>query len=319
MGGPRVLVTRDVHQEAIDHLKEKCEIDIWNSEKAMPRDELLKRVKGVSAIFCTISDTIDAEVLDAAGPSLKIVSTMSVGTQHISNFECRRRNVYVANTPDVACDSAAEFTVTLLLMVARRCLEGEEAVKDGHWGKWKPMWICGTEFGGRTLGILGFGRVGFGVARRMKPFGVERIIYNDVNKASMGDDLGAEFVDLDTLLRESDFLIISCALTGLTRHLFNSDTFKKMKPTAILINTSRGLVVKTPDLVEALKTGQIAGAGVDVTDPEPLPKDHPLVQMENCIVTPHLGTNTTKARLAMAQNAALNITSFLFYDSNCKQ
>ncbi|GFS14061.1 glyoxylate reductase/hydroxypyruvate reductase, partial [Elysia marginata] len=176
------------------------------------------------------------------------------------------------------------------------------------------MWICGTEIINRTLGIIGFGRVGFGVARRLKPFGLNRIIYHDVSKASMGDDLGAEFVDMDTLLRESDFVVVSCALTGLTRHLINEENLAKMKPTAILINTSRGPVVKTPDLVKALKDGQIAGAGLDVTDPEPLPKDHPLVQMKNCIVTPHLGTNTTKARLAMAKNTALNITSLLFYD-----
>ncbi|KAK3800410.1 hypothetical protein RRG08_052793 [Elysia crispata] len=316
MSRPRVFVTRQVHQEAIDHLKEKCEVDIWNSDKVVPRDELLKRVKGAAGIFCTISDNIDAEVLNAAGSSLKIVGTMSVGTQHISMMECRKRNIYVATTPDVAADSAAEFTVTLLLMVARRCLEGEEAVKDGQWGKWKPMWICGTEIVNRTLGIIGFGRVGFGVARRLKPFGLKRIIYYDMNKASMGDDLGAELVDMDTLLREADFVIVSCALTGLTRHLIDSKALEKMKNTAILINTSRGPVVKTPDLVEALKKGQIAGAGVDVTDPEPLPNDHPLVLMKNCIVTPHLGTNTTKARLAMAKNTALNITSLLFFNSS---
>ena len=191
---------------------------------------------------------------------------------------------------------------------------GEEAVRDGEWGLWKPMWICGTEIVNRTLGIIGFGRVGFGVARRLKPFGVNRIIYNDVNKASMGDDLGAEFVDLDTVLKESDFLVVTCALTGLTRHMLGLEAFKKMKKTAILINTSRGPIVKTLDLVEALQTGLIAGAGLDVTDPEPLPKDHPLCTMKNCIVTPHLGTNTTKARLAMANNTARNITSLLFYD-----
>ncbi|RUS82477.1 hypothetical protein EGW08_009740 [Elysia chlorotica] len=315
MPAPKVFVTRRVHQEAIDLLKEKCDVDIWDSDEVVPRNELLKRVKGVAGIFCTISDNIDVEVLDAAGPSLKIVGTMSVGTQHISEFECRKRKIYVATTPDVAADSAAEFTVTLLLMVTRRCLEGEKAVKDGHWGKWKPMWICGTEMLNRTLGIIGFGRVGFGVARRLKPFGLKRIIYHDVHKASMGDDLGAEFVSLDTVLRESDFVIVSCALTGLTRHLIDGEALAKMKSSAILINTSRGPIVKTPDLVEALKSGQIAGAGLDVTDPEPLPKDHPLVQMDNCVVTPHLGTNTTKARLAMAKNTALNITSLLFFNS----
>lgn len=185
-------------------------------------------------------------------------------------------------------------------------------MEKGEWGLWKPMWICGTEIINRTLGILGFGRVGFGVARRLKPFGVQRILYHDVSKSTLGDDLQAEFVDFDTLVRESDFLVVSCALTGLTKNLIKKDVFDKMKPTAILINTSRGPVVNTGDLVEALKLGRIAGAGLDVTDPEPLPSDHPLVQMKNCIITPHLATNSTKARLNMAINTARNIRDTLF-------
>lgn len=312
MTRPRVLVTRQVHQQAIDLLKEQCELDIWDSDQVIPRDVLLQKVKGVSAIFCTISDVIDAPVLDAAGKQLKTVATMSVGTHHINIYECKKRDIYVANTPDVAADSAAEFTVTLLLMAARRCLEGVTAVEKGEWGLWKPMWICGTEIVNRTLGILGFGRVGFGVARRMKPFGVKRILYNDMVRASFGDDLNAEYVDQDTLFRESDFLVISCALNGLTRNLINKKVFDKMKPTAILINTSRGPVVDTDDLVEALKTGKITAAAVDVTEPQPLPADHPLVNMPNCIVTPHLATNSTKARLDMAVNTSRNILAVLF-------
>ncbi|CAL1536631.1 unnamed protein product [Lymnaea stagnalis] len=312
MTRPKVLVTRKVHQEAIDLLKEKCELDIWDSDQVIPRDVLLKKVQGVSAIFCTISDVIDAPVLDAAGTQLKTVATMSVGTHHISTYDCKKRDIYVANTPDVAADSAAEFTVTLLLMAARRCLEGVTAVEKGEWGLWKPMWICGTEIVNRTLGILGFGRVGFGVARRMKPFGVKRILYNDMVRASFGDELNAEYVDQDTLFRESDFLVISCALNGLTRNLINKKVFDKMKPTAILINTSRGPVVDTDDLVEALKTGKITAAAVDVTEPQPLPADHPLISMPNCIITPHIATNSTKARLDMAINTSRNIMAVLF-------
>ncbi|CAG5129083.1 unnamed protein product [Candidula unifasciata] len=311
MTRPRVYVTRDVHQEAIDLLKESLDVEIWASDEVVPRDELLKKVKGVDAIFCTISDKINKEVLDAAGPQLKIVATMSVGIHHISTQECKQRGIYVANTPDVASDSAAEFTVTLLLMVARRCLEGAEAVVKGEWGPWKPMWILGTEIVNRTLGILGFGRVGFGVARRLKPFGIQRILYHDVSKVTLGDDLQAEYVDLETLFRESDFLIVSCALTGVTKNLINKDVLTKMKPTAILVNTSRGPVVNTEDLLVALKSGQIAGAGLDVTDPEPLPADHPLVHLNNCIITPHLATNSTKARLGMAVNTAKNIIGTL--------
>ncbi|BFZ23857.1 hypothetical protein BsWGS_26896 [Bradybaena similaris] len=303
----RVYVTREVHEEAIVLLKEHFDVASWTSDEVVPRSELLEQVKGVDAVFCTISDIIDAELLDAAGPQLKVVATMSVGTLHIDIAECKKRGIVVTNTPDVAADSAAEFTVTLLLMVTRRCLEGAEAVVQGEWGLWKPMWICGNEIINRTLGILGFGRVGFGVARRLKPFGVKKILYHDVIQASMAAEVQAQFVDLDTLFKESDFLVVSCALTGLTRNLINKEVFDKMKPTAILINTSRGPVVNTADLVEALKSGQIAGAGLDVTDPQPLPADHPLVQLNNCIVTPHIGTNSTKARLNMAINTAKNI------------
>ncbi|XP_005112797.1 glyoxylate reductase/hydroxypyruvate reductase [Aplysia californica] len=311
MTKPRVYVTRQVHDEALELLREKCSVEVWNSDELVPRDELLKKVKGVDAIFCTINDIIDEEVLNAAGPQLKTVATMSVGTHHISTYECKSRNIYVANTPDVASDSAAELTVALLLVTARRCLEGIEAVKNGEWGKWKPMWICGTELAQRNLGILGFGRVGFGVARRMKPFGVKRILYHDVVHACMGDDLNAEYVDLDTLLQESDFLVITCALNGITQGLFRKEIFKKMKSTAILINTSRGPIVKTDDLTEALQNGEIAAAGLDITDPEPLPTDHPLHAMDNCIILPHLGTNTTQARLDMAINTAKNILAMV--------
>ncbi|CAG5136244.1 unnamed protein product [Candidula unifasciata] len=307
----RVYVTRQVHEEAVDLLKEHFDVGVWASDEVVPRAELLEQVQGVDTVFCTISDNIDAKLLDAAGPQLRVVATMSVGTQHIDLAECKRRDIVVANTPDVAADSAAEFTVALLLMVTRRCLEGAEAVVNGEWGLWKPMWICGNEVVNRTLGILGFGRVGFGVARRLKPFGVKKILYNDVIQSSMGAELQAQFVDLDTLFRESDFLVVSCALTGLTRNLINKETFDKMKPSAILINTSRGPVVNTADLVEALRSGQIAGAGLDVTDPEPLPPNHPLINLKNCIVTPHIGTNSTKARLNMALNTARNIIDTL--------
>jgi len=304
-------VTRLVHEEALKLLREKCTVDMWNSEEPCPKEELVEKVKGVDAIFCTISDSIDAEVLDAAGSQLKTVATMSVGMHHINVYECKKRGIFVANTPDVAADSAAELTVALLLVTARRAFEGMEAVKNGEWGLWKPMWICGTEMAGRTLGILGFGRVGFGVARRMKPFGLGRIIYHDLIRASMADDLNAEFVDLETLFAESDFLCTTVALNGFTEGLISKQNLEKMKPTSILINTSRGPIVKSDDLAEALKSGKIAAAGLDVTEPSPLPSDHPLLDMDNCVILPHLGTNTTQARLDMAINTSKNILALV--------
>jgi len=311
MALPKVYVTCRVHDEALELMKKTCSVELWDSEDPVPRDELIKGVKGAHAIFCTIHDIIDKEVIDAAGADLKIVSTMSVGKHHISTLTCSKRDIYVANTPDVAADCAAELAVSLLLVTARRCIEGHDAVKKGQWGKWKPMWLCGTEMTGRTLGILGFGRVGFGVARRMKPFGLKRILYNDLYPTTMADDMGVDYVDFQTLIKESDFLVISCGLNGASMGLFNSDVFKKMKNSAILINTSRGQIVNTDDITQALKDGEIEAAGLDVSDPEPLPQDHPLVSMDNCVILPHLGTNSKETRLNMALDAARNIISTL--------
>lgn len=184
---------------------------------------------------------------------------------------------------------------------------GVDAVKQGEWGKWKPMWLCGMEMVHRTVGILGLGRIGFGVARRLKPFGVSKIVYHDVCKVSYADDVGAEFVTFDQLIEESDVICICCNLTPQTKHKFNKSTFKKMKKHAILINSGRGGVVHHDDLYDALTSGEISAAGLDVTDPEPLPASHPLVRLHNCIILPHMGSNTIDSRNSMAETAANNI------------
>ncbi|XP_050412620.1 glyoxylate reductase/hydroxypyruvate reductase [Patella vulgata] len=307
----KIYVTRIVPQEGIDIIKDKYDVDVWDSEDVIPYEALREKVVGITALFCTISDNIDAGILDAAGPSLKVVATMSVGQHHIDLEECKRRGIQVTNTPDVASDSAAELTVALLLLTTRRLLEGFEAVKNGEWGKWKPMWILGTESLNRTLGIMGMGRVGFGVARRLKPFGVSRIIYYDVTQAAFADDVGAELVSFEELLKESDLLCVCCALTPQTRHIFDKSAFSKMKSSAVLINTSRAALLQQSDLYDALKEGQISAAGLDVTDPEPLPINHPLLSLPNCVILPHLGTNTTDARSNMSINTAMNIRAVL--------
>ena len=180
-------------------------------------------------------------------------------------------------------------------------------MKNGEWGKWKPMWLCGMELSQKTVGILGLGRIGYGVARRLKPFGVRRMLYHDVCHVAYADDIGAEYVDFSTMLKESDFICICCNLTPQTRHKFNNGAFKQMKSNAILINSGRGGVIQHDDLYEALTSGEIAAAGLDVTEPEPLPADHPLVSLPNCIVLPHMGSNTWDSRNSMSETAANNI------------
>ena len=261
------------------------------------------------ALFCMLTDKIDEEVLENAGENLKIVSTMSVGYEHIDLEACKKRGIAVTNTPNVSTDSVSELTVSLLLLVARRLYEGIRAVHGGEWGKWKPMWLCGVELSNKTVGILGLGRIGYGVAKRLKPFGIEKIIYSDVCRMSFADDIGATFVDFPTLLKDSDIVCICCNLTPQTRHRFNKKAFEMMKKSAILVNSGRGGVIQHDDLYEALFSNKIAAAGLDVTEPEPLPKDHPLLTLENCIVLPHMGSNTWESRNSMSEIAAQNILS----------
>lgn len=306
----KVFVTRRVPKPGVKALEEAgCIVSFWDSDEAIPREELLQGIVGAHALFCMLTDGIDGEVLDAAGPNLQVVATMSVGYEHIDLDACRARDIRVCNTPNVSTDSVAELTLGLLLLTARRLLEGVQAVKDGQWGKWKPMWLCGMELTHKTVGILGLGRIGYGVARRLKPFGVEKILYHDVCRVCYADDVGAVFVEFDKLLAESDIVCICCNLTPQTKHKFNKSAFKLMKNHAILVNSGRGGVIHHGDLLEALVSGEIAAAGLDVTEPEPLPADHPLVHLENCIVLPHMGSNTWDSRNSMSETTANNILS----------
>uniref|UniRef100_A0A0B6YVC0 Glyoxylate reductase/hydroxypyruvate reductase n=1 Tax=Arion vulgaris TaxID=1028688 RepID=A0A0B6YVC0_9EUPU len=308
MPDKKVYVTRRIPKPGVDKLASGFEIDFYDDDEAIPHQVLVDKLKAkrYDALLCLLTDQIDAEVLDAAGPQLKIVSTMSVGYEHIDIQECASRNILVANTPGVSTDSVAELTVSLLLMTARRLQEGVRAVKQGQWGDWKPKWLCGTELTGSTLGIYGLGRIGFNVGRRLSPFGFNKILYTDVQEVSYAKDIDAHFTDFEGLIKNCDFICVCCNLTPQTRHMFNKNTFKKMKKNAILINTGRGGVINHDDLVEALKNGDIQAAGLDVTEPEPLPKEHPLVAMNNCVILPHMGSNTWDSRNAMAEIAARN-------------
>ncbi|GFO08107.1 glyoxylate reductase/hydroxypyruvate reductase [Plakobranchus ocellatus] len=308
MAKAKVYVTRRVPKPGMDLLAEHFDIDVYEDEEAIPHDVLVNAMKAkpYDALYCLLTDDIDKEVLEAAGPQLRIVATMSVGYEHIDLQECAKRDILVANTPGVSTDSVAELTVALLLMTARRLSEGVESVKQGEWGDWRPKWLCGTELTGATLGIYGLGRIGFNVGRRLKPFGFSQIYYTDVHEVSYAKDIDAEFIDFDGLIQKCDFICVCCNLTPQTRHMFNADVFKKMKNNAILINTGRGGVIQHDDLVEALKNGDIAAAGLDVTEPEPLPLDHPLVLLKNCVILPHMGSNTWDSRNAMSEIAARN-------------
>ncbi|NXN19086.1 GRHPR reductase, partial [Indicator maculatus] len=247
-----------------------------------------------------------------AGPSLKVISTMSVGFDHLALDEIKKRGIRVGYTPDVLTDATAELSVALLLAACRRLPEAVEQVKNGGWTTWKPLWMCGYGLSESTVGIIGLGRIGQAVARRLKPFGVRRFLYSGSRpRPESAAEFGAEYVPLIRLAEESDFVVVTCSLTPATQGMCNRDFFSRMKKTSVFVNTSRGAVVNQEDLHEALAQGQIAAAGLDVTTPEPLPTDHPLLSLKNCVILPHVGSATYATRNTMAVLAANNLLTGL--------
>jgi len=305
---PRVAVTAKIPERALEKIKEKCQITHhWDVEDALPRPELLKMVKDIDGLFCILSDKINEEVLESA-KNLKVVSTMSVGYDHIDLPLCTKKGIKVGHTPGVLTESVADHVVAILLTTARRLPEGYTAVKEGKWPKaWIPLWMCGKDVHGSTVGIIGMGRIGEAVAKRLSGFGC-KILYTGPNRKSTSS--GATYVDLETLLKESDFVIPLCPLKKETEKMINASVFKQMKKDAILINVSRGAIVDQDDLLKALKNHEIGGCGLDVTTPEPLPVDHPLLDPsleDRVVIIPHIASATVQTRTAMAMIAAENL------------
>ncbi|GLD66424.1 glyoxylate reductase/hydroxypyruvate reductase-like protein [Lates japonicus] len=300
---PRVYVTRQIPPEGLKILRESGQVQfqLWDSDDIpVPRQELLEKVKGVDGLLCVLTEKIDAELLEAAGPNLKVLSTMSVGFDHLSLEELKKRGIRVGYTPDVLTDAVAELTVALLLTTSRRLIEATHEAKTGGWGTWRTLWLCGYELANSTVGVA--------IAERLAPFKVKKFIYTDVApRPELASIINAEYVSLDELAKQSDFLTVCCALTPETKEICNKDLFSKMKNTSIFINTSRGGVVNQEDLYEALSTGQIAGAGLDVTVPEPLPTNHPLFTLKNCVILPHIASASYSTRNAMSALAANNL------------
>ncbi|GIV78130.1 D-glycerate dehydrogenase [Litorilinea aerophila] len=307
MSKPNVVITRRIPEAGLARVQEVCQVRQWDSDDPIPRETLLEWVRGIDGLYCLLTERIDEELLDAAGSNLRVVSTLSVGYDHIDVAACRRRNIAVGNTPGVLTETTADLAVALLLATARRIPEAIDAIRRGEWTTWKPMWMAGQDVHGSTVGIVGLGRIGRAVARRLRGFNC-RILYHDVRpRPEVADELGATYVDMDTLLAECDFITLHPRLNASTYHLFDAEKFRKMKKTAILINTSRGPVVDQEALYQALVNGEILAAGLDVTEPEPLPVDHPLLQLPNCVVLPHIASASVATRTKMALIAAENL------------
>jgi lactate dehydrogenase-like 2-hydroxyacid dehydrogenase len=303
-----VYVTRQVPEAGIAMLRNECEIEIWEGELPVPRDILLEKVRDIDGLYSLLTDRVDPELLDVA-PRLRVVSNMAVGYDNIDVAACTARGIPVGHTPGVLTDTTADFAWTLLMAAARRVVEGADYVRAGHWKTWGPMLLMGQDVHGATLGIVGIGRIGQAVARRARGFDM-RILYHDPYVPDAGIE-GAVSVDLDTLLAEADFVTLHVPLTEMTHHLIGREELRKMKPSAVLINTARGGVVDPEALYEALREGQIARAALDVTDPEPIPTDHPLLTLSNCIVVPHIASASVATRTKMATMAAENLLAGL--------
>ena len=310
MSQPRTVITRRIPRAGLELVQQGTDVRLWDSDEPIPRATLLDWVQGIDGLYCLLTEHIDEELLEAAGPSLKVVSTLSVGHDHIDIAACRRRNIAVGNTPGVLTETSADLAVALLLSTARRIPESIEAVRRGEWTTWKPEWMAGYDVYGSTVGIVGLGRIGLAVAKRLHHGFNCRILYNSPKpKPTLADPIQAEFTDFPVLLEESDFISIHTPLNDKTRNLFGADTFRKMKNSAILINTSRGGTVDQEALHDALVSGEIAGAGLDVTTPEPIPADHPLLKLPNCIILPHIASASYATRSKMAVLAAENVVA----------
>ena len=310
---PRVFVTRELPGDLFAALRADAdfELDVWPGDFPPPREALLARASGVDGIVCLITDRIDEAVLDAAGPQLRVVSQMAVGVDNVDVAACTARGIPVGNTPGVLTETTADIAWALILAAARRVVESAAFVKRGDWKTWGPLLMAGVDVHDRTLGVVGFGQIGQAVARRAQGFGMRTLYWNRTPRPERAAELGAQLRSLDQLLAESDFVSLNVALTEDTRHLIDADALAQMQPTAILINTARGPIVDEAALVDALRAGQIAGAGLDVTEVEPIDPNSPLLTMDNVVVLPHIGSASVATRAKMADIAVANLRAAL--------
>jgi glyoxylate reductase len=306
-----VFVTRRLPAETLEPLGGVAEVRVFErEEEPVPRQRLLAEVAEADGLLCLLTDRVDSGLLEAA-PRLRVVSTMAVGYDHIDVAACTRRGIAVCHTPDVLTETTADLCWAILMACARRLYEGQRVIVEGRWPAWSPFLLAGQDVWGRTLGVVGFGRIGQAVARRAKGFGM-RVLYHARSRHPEGEaETGAVRVDLDRLLQESDFVVLALPLTAETRHLIGAAELARMKRTAILVNVGRGALVDEGALVEALRAGRLWGAALDVFEREPIGPEHPLLALPHVVAVPHIGSASVATRTAMARLAAQNLADVL--------
>lgn len=312
MSKQKVFVSRIIATEALDRIAGDTEMEVWQEELPPPYEVLLEKARNADGLLTLLTDRIDANLMDNS-PGLKVISNMAVGYDNISIDEATRRHIAVGNTPGVLTETTADFTFTLLMAAARRVAEADKFTREGRWQTWEPMRLLGQDIHSATLGIIGLGRIGAEVARRASGFDM-KVLYNDTIRRSREEEnrLGAEYVpDLPTLLSRSDFISIHVPLNTETQHLIGAEEFALMKPTAVLVNTSRGSVIDQQALYDTLKTDRIFSAAIDVTETEPISPDDPLLTLSNLTIAPHIASASISTRTRMAIMAAENLLAGL--------
>jgi glyoxylate reductase len=311
MTKPRIFVTRLIPEKGLEMVRQEAEVEVWQDPLPPPYPTLLRKAKGMDALLCLLTDKIDENLMDAIGPRLKVISQMAVGFDNIDIAAATARGIPVGNTPGVLTDTTADFAWALLMAAARRVAQGDRFTRAGKWNTWGPIDFLGPDVTSGTLGIVGFGRIGQGLAKRAQGFDMRILYFDRRRQPEFEQKYNAQFVDLNTLLAESDFVSLHTILSQETYHLIDDARLKKMKPTAILINTARGPVVDSMALYRALSSGTIACAALDVTEPEPIKPGHPLLTLDNILITPHIASASYRTRNRMATMAAENLIAGL--------
>jgi glyoxylate reductase len=312
MSKPRVYVARGIAEEGLERIAQAAEMEVWPEELPPPRGVLLEKARDVEGLLTLLTDAVDGALMDAA-PKLKVVSNLAVGYDNIDVAEATRRHIVVGNTPGVLTETTADMAFALLMAAARRVAEADKYTRAGQWKTWGPKIMLGQDVHRATLGIIGLGRIGAEMAKRAQGFGMEVIYHDEMRRTPEEDrELGVGFVsDLADLLGRADFISVHVPLTPQTKHLIGAAEFAAMKSTAVFVNTSRGPVVDQGALYEALKSGEIFSAGLDVTEVEPIPSDDPLLTLDNVIIAPHIASASFATRSKMALMAAENLIAGL--------
>ena len=308
---PKVFVSRRIPEAGLARIRAACDAEIWPNPLPPSAETLRAKVADVEGLLSLLTDRVDTTLLEAA-PKLKVVSNYAVGFNNIDVPAATARGVSVGNTPNVLTDATADMAVALLISAARRIVESRNYATAGQWKTWEPLGHIGQDLLGKTLGVVGMGRIGYAMARRCQRGWDMRVVYHDARPSELAErELSARRVSFDELLGESDFITVHADLNDTTRGMFDASAFRKMKPTAVFVNTARGPLVVERDLIEALRTGRIFAAGLDVTDPEPPLPDNPLLSLPNAVVAPHIASATVSSRNGMAEIAADNLLAGL--------